>query len=213
VKKTISVDQRIKIKNESELLAFNPVVIRVTKFDEPAAEKFSDDMARAHNSGQPIIPIVIDSYGGQVYSLMAMISEIQEARLPIATICESKAMSCGALLFGMGTKGHRYAGKTSTIMIHDVSSGAFGKVEEVKADAKETERLNKLVYTMLATHCGKPANYFLDVVHSRSHADWYLTAVDAKKYGIADFVGVPEFKINVSVGMELRLNPPQKAPK
>ncbi len=205
MKKTISVDPRIKVKGESELLSIPPVVIRVTKFDEPAADKFSDDMARAHNSGQPIIPIVIDSYGGQVYSLMAMISDIQEARLPVATICESKAMSCGALLFGLGTKGHRYAGKNATIMIHDVSSGAFGKVEEVKADAKETERLNKLVYTMLATHCGKPANYFLDIVHSRSHADWYMTAPEAKKHCVADHIGVPEFKVNVSVDIDLRM--------
>jgi ATP-dependent Clp endopeptidase proteolytic subunit ClpP len=206
MKKTISVDPRIRVKTESELLSTPPVIIRVTKFDEPAADKFSEDMAKAHNSGQPIIPVVIDSYGGQCYSLMSMLTEIQEARLPVATIVEGKAMSCGALLFGMGTRGHRYAGRNATIMIHDVSSGAFGKVEEVKADAKETERLNKLVYTMLATHCGKSATYFLDIVHSRSHADWYLTAPEAKKHGLADFVGVPELQVSVNVGIDLKLN-------
>lgn len=203
MKKTVSIDPRIKPRSEGEVLALPAIVIRVNKFDEDSSTKFSDQMEKAHNTGQPIIPVVIDSYGGQVYSLISMLTEIQNSKLPVATICEAKAMSCGALLFGMGTVGHRYVGKNATIMIHDVSSGAFGKVEEVKADAKETERLNQYVYTTLAKHCGKPDSYFLDIVHGKSHADWYLTAPETKKHSLADFIGIPEFKISVSVAMEL----------
>ena len=69
----------------------NPVIIRVNKFDEESAKKFSQEVAQAHNTGQKIIPVVIDSYGGQVYSLMSMISAIKNAELPIATIVEGKA--------------------------------------------------------------------------------------------------------------------------
>ena len=54
-------------------LKHNPMIIRVNKFDEDSAKKFSQDIAAAHNSGQKVIPVVIDSYGGQVYSLMSMI--------------------------------------------------------------------------------------------------------------------------------------------
>ena len=79
----------------------SPVIIRVNKFDEKSAQEFSEKMSDAHNTGQPVIPIVIDSYGGQVYSLMAMISEIEHAELPVATIVEGKAMSCGAILFSL----------------------------------------------------------------------------------------------------------------
>ena len=77
----------------------NPIIIRVNKFNDESAKKFSSEMALAHNTGQSIIPIVIDSYGGEVYSLMAMISAIKDAEMPVATIVEGKAMSCGAVLF------------------------------------------------------------------------------------------------------------------
>ena len=72
MKKQVKVDGRI---SEVKLMN-NPIVVRVNKFNEDAAKKFTQDMASAHNSGQNIIPIVIDSYGGQVYSLMSMISDI-----------------------------------------------------------------------------------------------------------------------------------------
>ena len=65
-----------------------PIIVKVNKFTEESAKRFHQDMAMAHNSGQKVIPIVIDSYGGQVYSLMSMISAIQAAELPVATIVE-----------------------------------------------------------------------------------------------------------------------------
>ena len=116
-----------------------PIIIRVNKFDEESAEKFTKLVGEAHNTGQPVIPIVIDSYGGQVYSLMAMISALNNAELPIATIVEGKAMSCGAVLASFGDEGRRFADPQATIMIHDVSSMEWGKVEELKASAKEAD--------------------------------------------------------------------------
>ena len=79
----------------------NPIVIRVNKFDEKASKEFDSQVALAHNTGQKVIPIVIDSYGGQVYSLMSMISAINHCEIPVATIVEGKAMSCGAILFSL----------------------------------------------------------------------------------------------------------------
>ena len=64
----------------------NPVIIRVNKFDEQSAKDFSHSMASAHNTGQKVIPVIIDSYGGQVYSLLAMIASVKSSELPIATI-------------------------------------------------------------------------------------------------------------------------------
>jgi len=177
----------------------NPVIVRVNKFDEEAATKFNLEIAQAHNTGQKVIPIVIDSYGGQVYSLMAMVSTIKHAELPIATIVEGKAMSCGAILFSFGEEGMRFIDPNATIMIHDVSSWEYGKVEEVKASADETDRLNKLVYTHMARNCGKKDDYFLKLVHKKGHADWYLNAEDAKKHGLANHLRVPKFHIDISV--------------
>ena len=124
-----------------------PVIIRVNKFDEDSANKFQLEIAQAHNTGQKVIPVIIDSYGGQVYSLMTMISAIKHAEIPVATIVEGKAMSCGAVLLTFGEEGMRFADPDATIMIHDVSSGGYGKVEELKASSEEAGRLDDKIFT------------------------------------------------------------------
>ena len=189
---------------EPKLIDDLPVVIRVRKFDEAAAKTFSDTMANAQNTGQPIVPVIIDSYGGQVYSLMSMISDIKHSRIPVATITQGKAMSCGAILFSFGTEGHRYMDPDATIMIHDVSSMGWGKVEEIKASAEEVERLNQKVYRMMAKNCGQPEDYFLNIVHEKSHADWYLDADECKKHNMTNHLHIPELKIKASVTFDFR---------
>ena len=184
---------------EPKLIDDLPIVIRVNKFDEASARSFSNLMTKAQNTGQPIVPIVIDSYGGQVYSLMSMVSDINSSRVPVATIVQGKAMSCGALLFSLGAEGHRYMDTDSTIMIHDVSSMSWGKVEEIEASAKETSRLNKKVYQMMAQNCGKRKNYFLDLIHEKGHADWFLDADEAVKHNLANHIKVPELQIKAEV--------------
>lgn len=176
-----------------------PVIIRVNEFDKDSAKEFSAQMSLAQSTGQSIIPIIIDSYGGQVYSLMSMIGNIKASRVPVATIVEGKAMSCGAILFSFGGQGYRFVDPDATIMIHDVSSGAIGKIEDVKADSKEAERLNQKVYKMMAANCGKSPDYFLDIIHEKSHADWYLDADEAISHGLANHKRLPEMKITVDV--------------
>ena len=180
----------------------NPVIITVNKFDEKSAKEFQQQVSLAHNTGQQVIPVVIDSYGGQVYSLMSMISAIKHAEIPIATIVEGKAMSCGAILFSFGEQGLRFMDPDATVMIHDVSSMEHGKVEEIKASADETERLNQKVYTMMARNCGKKDDYFLKKVHAKGHADWFLDASECKKHGLANQLRIPKLSISVSVDID-----------
>ena len=181
-----------------------PVVIRLNKFDEPSAKAFSAAVMKAQNTGQPVLPIIIDSYGGQVYSLMSMISDIKHSRIPVATIVQGKAMSCGAILFSFGAEGMRYMDPDATVMIHDVSSMERGKVEEVKASAEETERLNKKIYHMMAENCGQHKDYFLDIVHEKGHADWFLEADECKKHNLANHLHMPELKINATVKFDFK---------
>lgn len=180
----------------------SPVIIRVNKFDEDAAKKFIDQMALAHNTGQKIIPVVIDSYGGQVYSLMAMISAIKHSEVPVATIVEGKAMSCGAVLFSFGEEGYRFMDPNATVMIHDVSSMEWGKVEEMKAGANEADRLNTIIYTMMAQNCGKKDDYFMKIVDKKKHADWFLDSAEAKKHNMANHLRVPKFHIKIAVDID-----------
>lgn len=195
MRRTLVVDPTIRAKHHE--LIDQPVVIRVTKFNEEGAKAFGDEMEKAHSTGQPIIPVVIDSYGGQVYSLLDMIVQIQASNIPVATVLEGKGMSCGAVLFAMGTQ--RYMSPLATLMIHDVSSGSWGKIEEVKASAEETERVHKLIFSLVSKNVGKTEQYFTDILHDKGHAEWYLTAKEAKKHNLCTHIAVPEMKAEVRV--------------
>jgi len=197
------------IYNKSKLLKecelqYNPMTIYVNEFTNKSAKEFSQKMTLAHNTGQPIIPIIIDSYGGEVYSLMNMISEIENSDLPIMTIVQGKAMSCGAVLLSFGDDGMRYADPNATIMIHDVASGAFGKVAELKSDVKEAERLNKKIFAMVDENCEQPNGFFMKKLKEKDRADWYLTAKKAKKLNLVNHLRIPTFKVDVEVKMKIK---------
>lgn len=198
-------DPRIKVSEFKNLIDM-PIVVRVNKFNEESAKKFSEDIASAHDTKQPVIPVIIDSYGGQAYSLLAMIGEIESSKVPVATICLGKAMSCGALLLGHGTPGYRFMEPNSTAMLHDVSSFSWGKVEEMKSSVKESERLNKLVYQKLAKVCNhKDKDYFLRLFTAKKHADWFMTAQEAKQHKLIDHIGVPSFEVKVSASVDFKI--------
>lgn len=198
MKRICEIDSKIKYKSVAELLEL-PIVIRCSEFDEKDAKEFAEQMNRAHNTGQPIIPIVVDSYGGQVYTLISMIDEINASKLPVATICMGKAMSCGSVLLTCGAEGLRFAGPNSTVMIHDVSSMHGGKNEELKASAKQTDKLHNQIFRLMATNCGHKPDYFLDIIHGKGHANWYLDAKEAKKHNIVNHLRIPSFKVTVSM--------------
>ena len=181
----------------------DPVVITVNKFDEESANEFAVLVSAAQNTGQKVVPVVIDSYGGEAYSLLSMIGTIKSSKLPVATIVKGKAMSCGALFASFGEEGLRFMDKDAVLMIHDVSTMAFGKVEELKADARESDRLNKKLYTMMARNCGKPDDYFLNLIHDKGHADWFLEAEEAKEHNIVQQLRVPSLKGTVTVNFDL----------
>ena len=184
-------------------LKVQPIIIVVNDFNEESANEFSEAVSLAHNTGQKVIPVIIDSYGGEAYSLLSMISCIKSSNVPVATIVKGKAMSCGAILASFGEDGLRFMDKDSVMMIHDVASAAFGKVEELKTNARESERLNKKLYTMMARNCGKPDDYFLKLIHDKGHADWFLEAEEAKEHNIVQQLRIPQLTGKVSVDIEL----------
>jgi ATP-dependent Clp protease, protease subunit len=193
------IDKRL---NKDTDLKVQPVIVRVGDFDEAAPEKFAKSFNDTCNSGQSVIPVIIDSYGGQVYALMAMISTIKNSPLPVATIIQGKAMSCGAILASFGADGMRYCDPDATVMIHDVASGSYGKVEEVKASSAETDRLNNIVYKTMAQNCGKKDDYFMKLADEKKHADWYLNAAEAKKHGIINHIRMPSFSVKISAEID-----------
>lgn len=199
---THEIDWKILNRDIDELVE-TPVIVRVNKFKEEAAKEFAQEISAAVANPQQVIPVVIDSYGGYCYSLFQMIDTIRHCPKPVMTIVEGKAMSCGSVLASCGTKGMRYMAPTSTFMIHDVSSGAHGKIEEIKADAKEAERIQKLFLGILDANAGKPQGYFEAEILKRGRADWYLTPTETQAVGLIDHVGLPTIKTTITVTQEI----------
>jgi ATP-dependent Clp protease, protease subunit len=195
-----NIDSNIK----SVELRSSPVIIRVNKFDEKSAKEFADKMASAHNTGQSVIPVIIDSYGGQVYSLMSMIATIKNSELPVATIVEGKAMSCGVILFSCGTEGYRYITEDATLMIHDVSSASWGKNSEIQASAEEVKRLNEKIYKILSANSNKSEKWFNKQLNEKGRADWFIESKEAIDLGLADKVGMPKLEINIKLDINLQ---------
>jgi ATP-dependent Clp endopeptidase proteolytic subunit ClpP len=164
--------------------------ILVNEFTEIGVRYFKSEFDKLKHSNIPIIPIFIDSYGGEVYSLMAMLDIILCTDRPVATIALGKAMSCGSILLACGTPGFRFIGPNSTVMIHDLASFAFGKMEDLKADVHECDRLNNRIYNILDTKCGKKPGYFRKLI-DKKHVDWYLNPEESVEHGIVDKIGIP----------------------
>jgi len=136
--------------------------------------------------------------------LMTMISSIRAAGVPVATIAQGKAMSCGAALLSAGSPGYRYADPLSTIMIHDASlTDAGGRPDEVQASANEVQRLNTKFYSIMEGCSNKPRGYFEQLIHQKAHTDLYFSPRDAKKHGIIDHIKMPTLQRNVSVTWKL----------
>jgi len=205
---TVNVDERIKDEIDSN--CYLPTYIKFSgEFTEESASRFCEELEAAEDhclkSKQQILPVIIDSYGGDVYSLMAMVDMMQACKIKLATIVEGKAMSCGGVLLTCGAEGYRFAAPSSTVMIHEVSSMARGKNEEIKSNAVETDRLNEILLRMMAKNCGKTEEYFLDLVHQKKHADWFLDAKDCLKHNIVNHIGIPSFNVDISLHHEFRL--------
>ena len=165
--------------------------VLVNQFDEYGVKSFKADFDDLNSSSLPIIPVIIDSFGGEVYSLLAMLDIMSTATKPVATIALGKAMSCGSILLACGAQGLRFVGPHATVMVHDVASISIGKIEELKADVGEGERLNNKIFDLLDQQCGKTKGYFRKIVAEKKHVNWYLDAKDVIKHGIADHIGMP----------------------
>lgn len=172
--------------------------IWVTEFTEVAAQKFRNRvMFHAKDNPEEPVVVFIDSYGGYVDSLAKMIETLDEIPNPIITVCMGKAMSCGAILLSHGDL--RYCGRHSRVMVHEVSGGTYGDVHDVHADAIETKRLNQYFMDLLAVNCGIPGGYagIRKIIKARDGRDIYLSASDAVKFGIVDYVGLPHMVSSV----------------
>ena len=132
------------------------------------------------------IQLYINSPGGSVTAGMAIYDTMQYIKCDVSTICLGMAASMGAFLLSSGAKGKRYALPNSTIMIHQPSGGAQGQATEIQIVADQIAKTKKKLNEILSANTGQP----LESVEKDTDRDTYMTAEEAKAYGLIDGVVV-----------------------
>lgn len=130
------------------------------------------------------IQIYFNTPGGSVYAGLGIYDTMQFITSDVATICTGMAASMGAVLLTAGSKGKRSALTHSRVMIHQPMGGAQGQASDIEITAREIQKLKKELYEIIAKHSGNE----YDKVEKDSDRDYWMTAEEAKKYGMIDQV-------------------------
>jgi len=130
------------------------------------------------------ISIYINSPGGSVTAGLAIYDTIQFLKCDVATYCVGQAASMGAVLLAAGTAGKRFALPNARIMIHQPWGGVQGQASDISIQAKEILRLRERINEILAHHTNKD----IDVIASDTDRDFFMSAADARDYGLVDEV-------------------------
>ena len=130
------------------------------------------------------IQLYINSPGGSVTAGMAMYDTMQYIKCDVSTVCIGMAASMGSFLLSGGTKGKRFALPNAEIMIHQPSGGAQGQATEIQIVADQIAKTKKKLNEILSANTGQP----LEIVEKDTDRDNYMTAEEAKAYGLIDGV-------------------------
>ena len=128
------------------------------------------------------ISLYINTPGGQVTSGLAIYDTMQLVEPDVATICKGMAASMGSVLLCAGAKGKRSALPHSRVLIHQPLGGAQGQASDILIAAAEIEKTRKELYEIISLHSGKP----YDQVFADADRDFWMTAAEAKEYGMID---------------------------
>ena len=130
------------------------------------------------------ISLYINSPGGSVTAGMSIYDTMQFIKPDVSTMCLGFAASMGAFLLAAGAKGKRYSLPNSKVMIHQVLGGARGQATDIEIQARDILRTKDQMNRILAERTGQP----LDKIKNDTERDYYMTADEAKDYGIIDQV-------------------------
>lgn len=190
---------KINIDNKLE-------IIHIVDFDEGSLCQFSDGYTNALNSKSKILPIEIDSYGGEVDILNGMLSYIEDFKSKggiVMTYCGSKAMSCGSVLLASGSKGYRFLSSRAHVMIHEVAGVEFGKLNDQKNGVKHTETLNREIFDYLDKAAEKESGYFEALCTKNKNADLFLTAAQCVEHNLIDQIRIPSLIANIDISYKI----------
>ena len=136
------------------------------------------------NDANRDIQIYLNTPGGSVYAGLGIYDTMQYINPDVATICTGMAASMGAVLLCAGAKGKRTALKHSRVLIHQPMGGAQGQASDIEITAREIQKLKKELYEIISSHSGQTYKK----VWNDSDRDYWMTAGEAKEYGMIDEV-------------------------
>lgn len=168
----------------SRLLKDRIIMLGTAIDDQVANAVIAQLLFLDHDDPESDIMMYINSPGGVVYSGLAIYDTMQLVRPEVQTMCVGTAFSMGAVLLAAGAPGKRSALPNSRVMIHQGSVGFRGNVPDVEIAARETLTLTTKLTQILAEHTGQT----FDQIKADTQRDFFLTAPDARDYGIIDEV-------------------------
>ena len=160
------------------------IIVIGGEIDENLHNKVIESVSQLEYVSNEPIYMHINSFGGDVYSMLGIIDVMRMAKSKIITVCTGKAMSAAVPILAAGFKGERKIGKYATVMLHEVGSGSWGKLYEIKNDVKETERVQNVYIEILAEHTKQPISKLRNIFET--HKDTYLSAKQSLELKIID---------------------------
>ena len=130
------------------------------------------------------IKLYINSPGGSVTAGLAIYDTMQYLKCPVSTICVGLTASMAAVILASGTKGKRFSLPNAEILLHQVAGGMQGQAADIEITAKQIIHMKQKLNKIISSHTGQP----LSKVETDTDRDFYLTAEEAKKYGLIDEV-------------------------
>lgn len=139
---------------------------------------------RPEENAKDPISVVIDSFGGDVYSTLGIIDFMENLEVPVNTIARGRCMSAAAIILACGT-GERMASKRTSLMLHNSSGGASGTARELRINIEHHDKLDGELYSILADKTKKPESWWKENLRN----DLYINADKALDLGIIDSIG------------------------
>jgi len=177
--------QRYRQMSLDDMLLENRIVFLIGEISYARAAEvimkmlYLDNLKRASE-----ISLYINSPGGSVDDTMAIYDTIRFISAPVATYCIGRAQSGAAVVLAAGTKGKRHALPHAKVMLHQPWGGVTGQAADIKIQAEEVLKAKTMINEILARHTGQP----IDKIAAETERDRYMTAEEAKQYGLIDEV-------------------------
>ncbi len=177
--------QRYRQMSLDDLLLDNRIVFLIGEISYAKAAEvimkmlYLDNLKRATE-----INLYINSPGGSVDDTMAIYDTMRFIGSPVATYCIGRAQSGAAVILAAGTKGKRHALPHAKVMLHQVWGGVSGQAADIKIQAEEILKAKVMINEILAEHTGQP----IEKIAAETERDRYMTAEEAKEYGLIDEV-------------------------